>query len=182
MIDRPPRRSIRSRFSHPRRRLASLALAAATVVLAACATPDRLPAGTSRAEVIARFGSPLAVHALPGGGERFEYQIGPHQQTAWMVDLDSEGRATGVRQVRTAENFARLKVGTDTPQVARREFGTPWHVERYALSGLTAYLYPYRESGAWNLMMALHFDDAGVLRRVESGPDPRFIGGRDRND
>jgi hypothetical protein len=31
-------------------------------------------------------------------------------------------------------------------------------------------------------MMAVHFDDAGIVQRVESGPDPRFIGGRNRND
>ena len=173
--------------SSPNRRSAARGLVAsltfaAIALLAGCATPDQMPAGSTRAQVLDKFGKPLAVHPLPGGGERLEYQIGTYQQYAWMVDIDSSGRLTQVNQARTAENFGKLKVGVDTPETVVREFGTPWHIERYALSKLTAYLYPYREANFWNLMMAVHFDDAGVLRRVESGPDPRFIGGRDRRD
>jgi hypothetical protein len=155
---------------------------AALVALGGCATPDQTLAGSPRAQVIDRFGTPIAVYALPGGGERLEYQIGPHQQYAQMVDLGSDGRVIRVNQVRTAENFGRLKVGVDTPDTVQREFGVPWQIQRYALSKLTAYLYPYKESFTWNLMMAVHFDDSGVLRRVESGPDPRFIGGRNLRD
>lgn len=180
MTDRPAHPS--RPLPRSRRGLLVSSLAIAAALLAGCATPDRLPPGTTRAEVLATLGQPVGRQALVDGGERLEYQIGPHQQTAWMVDLDRSGRLVSATQARTAENFARLKPGIDTPSTARREFGTPWHVERYALSGLTAYLYPYREAGSLNLMMALLFDDAGVLRRVESGPDPRFIGGRDRND
>jgi hypothetical protein len=154
----------------------------ALVSLGGCATPDPTITGASRAQVIEKFGPPIAVYALPGGGERLEYQVGPYQQQAQMVDLGAEGRVIRVNQVRTAENFGRLKVGVDTPETMMREFGQPWLIQRYALSKLTAYMYPYRESNVWNLMMAVHFDDNGVLQRVESGPDPRFIGGRNQRD
>jgi hypothetical protein len=163
------------------RRVVALTLVA-LLGLTACATPDQLPVGTTRAQVVERYGTPLAVHKLPDGAERLEYQIGPFQQYAQMVDVDGSGRVLRASQVRTAENFTRIRIGVDTPATVVREFGTPWHTERYALSKLTAYLYPYKEANHFNLMMAVHFDDAGIVQRVESGPDPRFIGGRNRND
>jgi hypothetical protein len=168
-------------LSSIRQRIGALALLA-LLGLAGCATPDQLPIGTTRAQVIDRHGAPLAVYKLPDGTERLEYQIGPFQQYAQMVDVDGSGRVLRASQVRKAENFARIQVGVDTPASVMREFGTPWHTERYALSKLTAYLYPYKESNFFNLMMAVHFDDAGIVQRVESGPDPRFVGGRNRND
>lgn len=168
---------------HPSIKTLLAAFAAVTLfALGGCATPEQTLAGSSRTQVIEKFGKPVAVYALPGGGERLEYQVGPYQQQAQMVDLGADGRVIRVNQVRTAENFGRLKVGVDTPETMMREFGQPWQIQRYALSKLTAYMYPYKESYIWNLMMAVHFDDNGVLQRVESGPDPRFIGGRDRHD
>lgn len=156
--------------------------AALIVLLSACATPAQLPPGTARAQVIERFGAPQARHPLPGGGERLEYGGGPLAQETWMVDLDAAGGVTAARQVRTGENFARLRLGIDRAEVVQREFGTPWRIERYPLSGLTAWMYPYKEAGVWNSMMAIHFDDAGQLVRVENGPDPRFLGGAGRDD
>jgi outer membrane protein assembly factor BamE (lipoprotein component of BamABCDE complex) len=173
--------SSRSIQRSSRRGWAGALAVVALLGLTACATPDQLPIGTTRAQVVERYGAPLAVHKLPDGAERLEYQIGPFQQYAQMVDVDVGGRVLRASQVRTAENFARIRIGVDTPATVVREFGTPWHTERYALSKLTAYLYPYKESNVFNLMMAVHFDDAGIVQRVESGPDPRFIGGRDRS-
>lgn len=157
-------------------------LAAAVAALAACATPSEVAVGSARAQVIARLGPPDARHALDGGGERLEYAHDPLQQTAWMVDLDAAGRVTAVRQVRTLENFARLRVGVDGTALVRREYGAPWRIERYPLSGLTAWMYPYLEAGAWKSMVAVQFDDRGIVQRVENGPDPRFIGGSGRDD
>lgn len=158
------------------------AMAAVVAALAGCATPSELDVGSARSQVIERLGTPDARHALEGGGERLEYAHDPLQQTAWMVDLDAAGRVTAVRQVRTPENFARLRVGVDDTAFVRREYGTPWRIERYPLSGLTAWMYPYIESGAWKSMVAVHFDDRGIVQRVENGPDPRFIGGNGRED
>lgn len=160
------------------RRIGAAALA---LLLAGCATPDRIAPGTPRAQVIERFGAPQTRYALPTGGERLEYGGGPMQET-WMVDVDANSRVLATRQVRTGDHFATLRPGIDGPEQVRREFGTPWRIERYTLSGLTAWMYPYKEAGVWNSMMALHFDDAGRLVRVENGPDPRYLGGRGRDD
>lgn len=151
--------------------------------LAACATPATLAPGTSEADVLARFGRPTAEHALGAGAKRLEYLTGPYQQTKYMVDVDAKGKVQRVEQVLSYEKFARLRVGVDDEAVVLREFGHPYYTQPYRLVGLTAWMYPYVENGTWNSEMAVYFDDKGIVRRVESGPDPRFLrDGRDRND
>lgn len=150
-----------------------------TAALAACATPDTLVPGTAEAAVRAQYGRPAAEHRLPAG-KRLEYPIGAFEQTVWMVDLDGAGRVVHAEQVRTIQRFAQLEVGVATPEIVRTTFGTPWRIQNYKLSGLTAWLYPYREDGIWNSMVAVHFNDQGRLVRIENGPDPRFAGGGDR--
>jgi len=153
------------------------AAALAILLCAACATPEGLRAGASEADVRSRFGRPDAEYALPDtGGKRLEYVFGPYAQRDWMIDLDRNGRVVASDQVRTMEHFFALRTGQDDQAQVRRTVGTPFQIERYTLSGLTAFLYPYRESGAWDSMMAVYFDASGHVVRVENGPDPRFLG------
>lgn len=166
-------------ISRPLRALA--AAAGMALLLAGCAFPGRLAPGESRAQVLERLGAPAARYPLSGGGERLEYPVGGLQQQTWMVDLDADGRVLRVRQVRTLENFFALRVGLDREDTVRREFGAPWEIQHYPLSGLTAWLYPYIEAGVWNSMIAVHFDQRGVVHSVQNGPDPRFLGGSERD-
>jgi hypothetical protein len=169
-------------FLGHRRALRTVAALAVALVVTGCATPTQLPTGATRSEVIASLGTPQARHALPDGGERLEYSGDGLQQEAWMVDLGADGRVMSVRQVHTLEEFSRIKPGVDTQDTVRRSLGAPWQVARYRLSGLTAWSYPHMEHNAWYSLMTILFDDNGVVQRVENGPDPRFLGGRDRDD
>lgn len=166
----------------PARALRTLAMLATALIVTGCATPTQLPAGATRGEVIATLGEPQARHVLPEGGERLEYSGDGLQQEAWMVDLGADGRMTGVRQVHTMDEFNRIKPGVDTRETVRRALGAPWETVRYRLSGLTAWSYPHMEANAWYSLMTILFDDSGVVQRVENGPDPRFLGGRDRDN
>jgi hypothetical protein len=152
----------------------------ALALLAGCATPAQLRPGSPAAEVQA-VGRPTATYALPEG-RRLEFTMGPFQQETFMVDLTDDGSVRQVRQVRTMENFTRLQVGKDTRETVLHEFGQPWRVETYTLSRLTAWMYPYIEGGFFPSMMAVHFNEAGVVHMVQNGPDPRFQGGGDRRD
>ncbi len=152
-----------------------LALALAAAVLAGCASPASIQPGASESELAARFGRPDSEFALPGGGKRLEYNRGEFMQRSWMVDLDGTGRVVSVDQVRDEAHFALLKPGDDDKDSVRRALGTPWKVEYYPPSRLTGWLYPYREAGVYNSVMTVMFDPQGVLRRAESGPDPRFV-------
>lgn len=161
--------------SGPARCRRSLYSAALIALLAACATPEAFAPGASEAELVAKLGAAERVHPLADGGKRLEYARGPFEQFVWMVDVDAAGRVTAIRQVRTFENFGRLRPGIDDQKSVLREFGAPWKVERYPLSKLTGWLYPYKEAGVFNSVMTVMFDEAGVFRRAENGPDPRFI-------
>jgi len=146
------------------------------VLLCGCATPLAIVPGATEPEIRARFGAPTAVYDLDGGAarERLEYATGPYAQKTYMVDLDADGRALRAWQALTETRFAGIRIGEDTQQSIRREFGTPHMLRRYALSGLTAWEYPYKEASVWNSVMSVYFDAAGIVRRTESGPDPRF--------
>ena len=154
---------------------AAIALSAA--LLAGCATPDASLVGADRATVQSRLGASAERHPLAGGGERWLYPPGGLQQEVWAVDFDATGRVTQVRQVRTSENFARGRIGVDTEADIRREFGPPRITQPYSRVGLVGWMFPYLESGIWNSEMVIYFDPQGIVRRIENGPDPRFIGG-----
>lgn len=144
--------------------------------MAGCASPESIKSGAAESDVIGRLGRPDSVFALPDGAKRLEYNRGEFMQRSWMVDLDRDGRVVRVDQVRDEAHFARLQPGNDDQASVRRALGTPWKVEYYPPSKLTAWLYPYRESGVFNSVMAVMFDPSGVFRRAENGPDPRFLG------
>jgi hypothetical protein len=86
-----------------------------------------------------------------------------------------------VTQVRTAENFARVRPGVDTEADIRREFGPPRTTEFYSRVGLVGWMFPYVEDLVWNSEMVIYVDPQGIVRRIENGPDPRFLGGSDRH-
>ncbi|MBK9243707.1 MAG: hypothetical protein IPM30_02455 [Burkholderiales bacterium] len=152
----------------------------AVALLVACATPDASLLGADRDTVLARHGAPPEAFALPGGGERWFYPLGGLQQFVWAVDFDGAGRVAEVRQVRTTENFGRVRIGVDTQADIRREFGPPRIVVPFSRTGLVAWMYPYLEADLWRSEMAIYFDAQGIVRRVENGPDPRFLGDGDR--
>ena len=161
------------------RAIAGLGALCALLALAGCATPSALAPGTPQTEVIGRFGRPAEVYPLPAQARRLAYPIGPHQQQTWMVDVDAQGRVLRVQEAISAAHFAQIRVDQDDTTVIRREFGPPRLIQTYPLSGLTAWLYPYKENLVQNSEMAVYFDPSGIVRKVESGPDPRFLGGGD---
>lgn len=154
-------------------------IASAAALLAGCAVPGPALVGSDRAAVRAKLGPPDEACPLPGG-ERWLYPLGSVQQFVWAVEFDAAGRVVRVRQVRTAEDFATVRVGVDRPADILCKFGRPRMTQRYVLSGLVGWLYPYVEDGYLNSEMVIYFDREEVVRRVENGPDPRFLGNGDR--
>ena len=161
--------------------MASAAAMAILAALAGCASPSALQPGTPEADVINRFGQPAEVYPLsnPPLARRLAYPLGLHYQQTWMVDIDAQGRVLRVEEVISGAHFAQVRIGQDDTTVVRREFGPPRLIVTFRLQGLTAWMYPYKEDQAWDSEMAIYFDKAGIVRKLESGPDPRFLGGGD---
>jgi hypothetical protein len=167
--------------SHMKRTLSSVPLIlAAALMLAACATPDRIPAGQSEADVRQRFGTPTAEVSI-AGGKRLQYVNPPFGQVGYMIDLDTNGRVMRAEQVMDDKHFGQLQVGQDTMATVQRDFGPPSKIVRYMSTGNSpVWTYKYLQSGVWPMLMGVYFDEKGVVRRLETGPDPDFDRGNDR--
>jgi outer membrane protein assembly factor BamE (lipoprotein component of BamABCDE complex) len=153
-----------------------LTAAALLLALAGCASWSRGPqvtVGETAAAVQARLGRPAAVYALPDGQE-YEYSNVPFGQATWMVKFDPTGHVRSFEQVLRAEKFATIRIGEARQKDILETFGKPAEVSRVFLHHYLVWSYRYKENDVWNSMMHVHFDEDGVVRMVQNGPDPMY--------
>jgi hypothetical protein len=155
------------------------AVLVATVVLAACTTPQSLRPGTPEPEVRAALGRPTASVALPGGGSRLQYSGQPFNQSVWNADFDPSGKLVRVDQMMSDESFARIASGKATRDEVLRDFGQPAETFQFKLKNESAWMYRYFTQGGFKAAMFVYFDPAGIVKRTETGMDPWSI--RDGN-
>ncbi len=99
---------------------------------------------SSEADVRARFGAPEKVWDGPAGARIFEYNRQPAGAKNYMITVGSDGRMSALRQVLTAQNFARVLPGMMMEEV-RRMLGKPMRVTPYELKRQTHYDWRYRD-------------------------------------
>ena len=141
--------------------------------LAACSSLSTIPVsvGASQDEVLARYGPPTAMVALPVG-KRLQYSMQPAGQSALMVDLDAAGRVTSVRQVLNPTDFARVAVGQWTRADTLREFGRPASVEH--VGNWSGDILMYRWQYANDPMLFYVYLDANqVVQQTGTGMEHR---------
>lgn len=134
--------------------------------------------GDSAAQVLAARGTPTHRYRV-GSEELLEYMHGPYGQETWMARIGSDGKLISFEQVLTDEKFATLKLGVTNKQDVLHTIGAPSEQTYFPLSRLEAWTYPYKQYGIWDSLMHVHFDHAGIVRKLEITPDMRFNG---RND
>lgn len=159
-----------------------LRMVAALFVLAglnSCATWIKPPVQPSQSEpeVIARLGQPTHVYQ-DGSSRLLEYMHGRMGQTTDMARIGPDGKLVSFEQVLTLEMFGAIKVGEANKEKVLRMIGAPSETRYYPASRLETWSYPFKESGVWDSFMAVYFDKAGIVRKLENGPDPmRDVGG-----
>jgi hypothetical protein len=141
------------------------------LLLSACALQPVMP-GMARDAVLAQMGTPTRELPLGGGATRLQYSLQPAGQQAWMVDLDSTGHVTQVRQVLVAPEFARIQAGSWTRADVEREFGPPASVDRVGNWPHPIMTYRWRE--VQDMFYWVYLDDEGVVRRTEQGVEYRL--------
>lgn len=150
------------------------------LAIAGCAAPP-LPAGTSREQVLQRYGKPTQVLSLPAG-TRLQYSRQPAGQSAVMVDLDAEGRLLMAREALTPENFARIgsvAIGRWTRQDAERELGRPALVDR--VGSWRGDILNWRWlDGTQDMLFFVYLDPANVVQRVGQAMEIKHWGETDR--
>jgi len=161
-----------------RKPAAGLALVAATAALSlgGCAALVRPapPPGATLAEVTAQLGQPNAVYREPDGGQDLEYRGQPMGQFQYMARIGPDGRLIVYEQVLTDASFAKVKIDHTTKDEILRMFGQPAEVSRVYAHNYEVWSYRYKESGVWNSMMSVNFDEHGIVRQMLNGPDPRY--------
>jgi hypothetical protein len=129
--------------------------------------------GEPRDAVLAKLGTPTAIYPL-ADGEALEYARGPFGQQTTMARFGRDGRLRSVEQVLTGEKFATIKLNSATRDEVLRTVGRPAETSRVHLNNYEVWSYRYKEAGVWNSMMHVHFDDAGIVRLMQNGPDPMY--------
>ena len=148
--------------------------AASTLLLSACANfggPALMP-GAPEADVLARLGQPTHIYQ-DGDARLLEYMRGPMGQTTDMARIGPDGRLQSVEQVLTMEKFAAIVPGQTRQEQVLRTVGAPSEIRFYRNVGMNGWNYPFKESNTWDSMMTIYIDSAGLVRRMENGPDPR---------
>ena len=144
----------------------TLSMVATLALLAGCATQP-LPAGTSRDEVVALYGSPTAVVPLTSG-TRLQYSQQPAGQSVVMVDLDAGGRLVSAQQVMNPAAFNRVVVGSWTRGDVEREFGRPAMVDRVASWPGDVMTYRWLDA-TQDMFFFVYLDAANVVQRTGQG-------------
>jgi hypothetical protein len=151
-----------------------LLCAALLILLTGCAGLNAAPPiGASEQEVIAMLGQPTNRYQ-EGNTQILEYAWGPAGQQTYMARIGSDGRLASYEQVLTTQKFSAIKIGKSTQEEILHTFGRPSEISYLALPKLEVWSYRYKENDVWNSMMHIHFDHAGIVRKVQNGPDPRY--------
>lgn len=143
-------------------------------IFAGCATFGTAPVTVGEPEqaVIAKLGNPT--HRYQDGKDHLlEYAHGPWGQQTYIARIGADGKLVSYEQVLTTQKFASIKVGQATKDDVLRTIGAPSETTYLTLSQLEVWSYPYKESNTWDSMMHVHFDNAGIVRKMLNGPDPR---------
>lgn len=153
---------------------AAAALVTAMVALAGCASIYTAPPrpGESEADIVARLGEPTHRYG-EGNSHLLEYMTGPWGQATFMARIGADGRLVSYEQVLDNAHFSRIQPGKSTKQDVLHTIGAPSATSYLTLPQLEVWSYPYRESNAWDSVMHVHFDNAGIVRMLQNGPDRR---------
>ena len=123
----------------------------------------------------AALGKPVDVVNAPGGEVVWQYPRGPIGQTTYMVAFGADGRAKGLTQALTWENFARIRPGMTRDEI-RLMFGRPYTTVFYRNLGEEVWSYRYQIPVNANRIFNVHFDAAtGRVRSTSDQDDPLFI-------
>ncbi len=132
----------------------------ALLALVACDTQRiaELEEGVAtEADVRARFGEPEKIWDAPNGGRTFEYNRQPAGAKNYMITIGTDGKMSGLRQVLTPENFAKVQPGMMMEDV-RKMLGKPMKVTPYALKNETHY--------DWRWMDGVNSADSKIFTAV----------------
>ena len=151
----------------------AVAATAFLACLVSCAPTIPVRPGQSETEVVARLGRPTHVYQ-DGASRLLEYMHGPMGQATEMARIGPDGKLVSYEQVLTVEKFATIRLGEANKETVLRTVGAASETRFYPASRLEEWSYPFKEQGIWDSLMAVYFDQAGIVRKRQNCPDPKL--------
>ncbi|MDQ7970884.1 MAG: hypothetical protein REI95_14725 [Oxalicibacterium faecigallinarum] len=151
------------------------AAAILTLALSACAVwqPATLQLGETEQQVISQLGAPTA--RIPSDdGDILEYNRNPWGQATHLAKFGPDRKLRSYEQVLTTQHFAKITLNSATKMDVLRTVGHPSETSYLPRQQLEVWSYHYRESGAWNSVMHIHFNQNGIVTLMQNTQDLRF--------
>jgi outer membrane protein assembly factor BamE (lipoprotein component of BamABCDE complex) len=151
-------------------RTTALLCLAATALLAGCATPASMPAGTPLDAVRQRWGAPTLSFPQPEGGQRLLYSTAPFGVNTYRLDFDAQGRLLHAEDVQTEAHFNNDVHPGMTREQVQREIGPPsftWAVRYHQQT-----VWSYRFQGQVCRVFNIGLTPQGVVEDASYGHDP----------
>ena len=142
----------------------------AALLVSGCAVIQVKP-GTTRADVLARYGQPSREVPI-ANGSRLQYSYQPSGQQAVMVDLDAAGRVVSSRQVLQSAEFARIGIKQWSRADVEREFGRRATIDRVANWPGDIMTYHWQDVSQ-DMFFYVYLDSANIVQRTGQGMDFR---------
>jgi outer membrane protein assembly factor BamE (lipoprotein component of BamABCDE complex) len=159
-----------------RKLLVSLLLAGLTAITMSGCDADKLsklrPGTTKSSEVRKLMGEPNLEWLEEDGTRTWEYPRTPEGIVNHMLVIGPDNVLREVRQVLTAENFARIKPGMNREQV-RRLLGRPAHERYFSLRQERVWDWKTKVEAGMEWYFNVHFDEAGIVTRTSASSVPK---------
>ncbi|MBY4597709.1 outer membrane protein assembly factor BamE [bacterium BD-1] len=150
---------------------ATMLLAVAAILVGCAANPEKIAAGTPRAQVLEALGSPTARYPL-ADGERLQYSMQPAGQLVYNVDFDATGRLVRAEQVLNEGLFPqRIVPNRWTRDEILREYGPPARTEGVHNFKGRIWVWRYADGPVWRLLF-IDVDPQGIVRGYSVGDEP----------
>ena len=144
------------------------------VILGAC-DPQRvskLEEGVStEVEVRQQFGDPVTLTVGPDGTKTLDYPRQPEGWTNYVIQIGPDGKMSSLRQLLTADNFARVQPGLGQQEV-RNLLGRPAKQQRFDLKKEEVWDWRFK-NGQESRMFSVTFNTEGKVTATGVGDDSR---------
>lgn len=153
---------------------ALLALGAQLALLAACDPQrvEKLEEGVStEVEVRKQFGDPVTITVEANGSKTMDYPRQPEGWTNYVIQIGPDGKMSSLRQLLTADNFARVQPGLGQQEV-RNILGRPAKQQRFDLKKEEVWDWRFK-NGQESKIFSVTFNTEGKVSTTAVGDDPR---------
>ncbi len=126
---------------------------------------------STEVEVRKQFGDPVTITVEPDGTKTMDYPRQPEGWTNYVIKIGPDGKMSSLRQLLTADNFARVQPGLSQQEV-RNLLGRPAKQQRFDLKKEEVWDWRFK-NGQESRMFSVTFNTEGKVTATGVGDDPR---------